>query len=457
MSSRANNSSLNREQINHQQLIDGRVLDSQESGALDVVAAIGAMNRAYQSWAKESSAVRSDRLLHAIETFQVKLQNSATELLSLLEADTGIARATAQTKSLPTALALLNRLLLDGHNQLGQPLLPVGHSALILGWSDPLVQFCRRVPAIMSAGAGLVVKPSRRASLSVLRLGELWSQALSENQIPPGLFSVLCGGHEVDDSVGALLLRHPSFKTVFWVGGTDTGLAAERIAIENSKRFQFSGSGRNSAIIFSHPESELDRLAEQVVASCLETHTLGPWRPSRLFVQESIYKAMLERLADRMLLARNPSRLPSRETARFIEQTRQALSETGHLVVGGDLEDESPKPTLIRDLSNCSLLQSQELSGPLLTITSFKYQHEALKYANTTPLGLCGYAVHPAEEKAAETLERLEAGVLSRNLELSWVDALSSDAAAVKDSGRGPQGLHSVTAFCSWRGTILPK
>lgn len=452
MSSRANNSSSK-----HKQLIDGNFVEPQESGALDVVKAIGAINRSYQPWLRETSTVRSQHFLRVIESFRLKVQNATDELSALLASEIGMTKDVAQAESLPTALTLLDRLLADHRQHLERPLLPVGHSALFLGWSDPLVQFCRRVPAIMSAGGGLVVKPSRRASQIVLRVGELWSQALSESQIPTGLFAVLTGGHEEDDSVGAILLEHPGFKTVFWIGETDTGLAAERVVVASGKRFQMSGSGRNPAIIFTHSDSELDRIADGVVAVCLSTHTLGPWRPSRLFVQEAIYKTLIERLADRMQTARNPSVLPERETARFLEQTKQALSETGRLVVGGELSDGQPSPTLIRDLTNCSTLQSQELSGPLLTVASFKYQHEALKYANTSPLGLCGYVAHPEVEKANEVLRRIEAGVLSRGLQLSWAEALTADAIPVKDSGRGAQGLLEVASFCSWRGRILPK
>ena len=224
MSSRANNSSSK-----HRQLIDGNVVEPQESGALDVVKAIGAMNRSYQPWLRETSAVRSQYFLRSIESFRLKVQNSADELTTLLALDIGTAKEVAQAESLPTALALLDRLLADKREYLERPFLPVGHSALFLGWSDPLVQFCRRVPAIMSAGGGLVVKPSRRASKIVLRMGELWTQALSESQVPAGLFAVLTGGHEDEESVGALLLEHPGFKTVFWIGETDTGLAAERV------------------------------------------------------------------------------------------------------------------------------------------------------------------------------------------------------------------------------------
>lgn len=452
MSSRLNNSSLK-----HRQLIDGCFVDPQESGALDVVKAIGAMNRSYQQWQKETSAVRSQHFLRAVESFRSKIQNAASELSALLADEIGTAVEVSQAESLPTSLVLLDHFLEDFRQHLGRPLLPVGHSALFLGWNDPLVQFCRRVPAIMSAGGGVVVKPSRRASQTVLRVGELWSQALSESQVSAGLFAVLTGGHEGADSVGALLLEHPGFKTIFWIGETDTGLVAERLVIASGKRFQMSGSGRNPAIIFTHPDGELDRIADDVVAACVSTHTLGPWRPSRLFVQEAVYKALVERIADRMREIRNPSVLPERETTRFLEQTKQALSETGRLVVGGELSDGQPLPTLIRDLTNCSTLQSQELSGPLLTIASFKYQHEALKYANTSPLGLCGYVVHPEAEKANEVLRRIEAGVLSPKLRLSWTDAMEAGTASVKDSGRGPQGMLEVGSFCSWRGRILPN
>jgi acyl-CoA reductase-like NAD-dependent aldehyde dehydrogenase len=182
-------------------------------------------------------------------------------------------------------------------------------------------------------------------------------------------------------------------------------------------------------------------------------------------VHESIYKDILVgfearfrnfKIGDPLDIETDIGPLPKRETKSFTGQLQLALSETGRLVTGGQLEGGIPQPTLVRDLTNCSTLQGEELAGPWATVASFKYSHEAIKYANTSPLGLAGYVLHPDLEKANGIAEKLEVSRVFFSSQPSWPQAFTSDAPAVKHSANEPDGVEAIFNFSQWGSTHFP-
>jgi acyl-CoA reductase-like NAD-dependent aldehyde dehydrogenase len=191
----------------------------------------------------------------------------------------------------------------------------------------------------------------------------------------------------------------------------------------------------------------------------LDAHGLGPFRPSRFFIQESVYKQVLEIITDqwdRIQKAEGLAvALPLKECLRFDHQLKLALSETGKLVTGGSRAERVIKPTLIRDLTNCSTLQGEELSGPVITAASFKYLHEALKYANTSPLGLSAYLLHSESEKISAISSKIEASRVITRPELSRSTYLLKSVHPVKQSQSEDDGVGAIFGSSQWRSRVF--
>lgn len=445
------------------------------SGLLDVVAAIQSMNRALATQAKLSVEERRLKFTKMIDFFVEELDAVKNELARELAWDIGMPIKTALSKSIPAALEILRvtKRVYESEIAQGSDSAPIaGTSAVFLGAGDPLVGFCRRIPIILCSGNAVSVKPSSRAPRTVDFVSKLFLKVLTRAEVDVGLFSVLHGhgsGAPQQDTVGDALLRHPGFKTIYWIGQTGSALSAQALALECEKRFHFVGSGRNPALLFQgFSEEDLDRHLDVLVLASMDAHSLGPYRPSRFFVQDSIYKDVIEKAAQKLssLTVGDPldfatdigPMLPE-EADRFEKQIGLALSETGRLVVGGTRQGSHSgpllAPTLIRDLTNCSTLQGEELSGPWVTMASFKYPHDALKYANTSPLGLASYVIHPDPEKAKGVARKLEASRVFFDSKPAWPMALTESASAVKQSASGDDGIEAVFRFGQWRSRFF--
>lgn len=431
----------------------------QNSDIMVLVQSVQAMNQAHAGFLKVDQLEREKTIVNVILAFKAKLSTSVELIADTFNQSIGVPRERVQREMVPTAIELLNQLeeCIRGLSTRGEAVYPsAGHCAVFLGWTDPLVSFVRRVPVLFASGNAVCLKPSRTSAACYDLLGKLWLECLEGCGAPRGLFQVLHGAGEGEDQIGELILRHPAVKSIYWIGRTDSALSARMIALQSGKRFHFSGSGRNPAIIFPNPsattlEVHLRKLADLV----LDVHGLGPFRPSRFFIHESIYKQALEIITDQWVKVQNAGdavgTLPSAECRRFDIQLKLALSETGKLVTGGARENLRIQPTLIRDLTNCSTLQGEELSGPVMTAASFKYLHEALKYANTSPLGLAAYLLHPEEEKVASISLKIEASRVFTRPDVPRGSYLFKSVHSVKQSQSADDGVSAIFESSQWR------
>lgn len=451
---------------------DSPAVDVPKSDLMDVVQVVQAMNRAQTNWLKSSREERDLQIRNFLTAFAAALEGARSILAQTLAVDIGMPIRRANSHSVTAAVStVLETLQVFEHSRgIENPRFPpAGNTALLLGWTDPLLSFCRRVPVVLAAGNAICVKPSSRAPRTIAVVAAIVAQAMKQAGLPAGLFAVLNGygapEGSIEETVGHAMLTHPGFKTVFWIGRSDSAEIARETALAHGKRFHFVGSGRNPAILFggfekNREETFIREFAEAVV----DPHCFGPYRPSRFFVHDSIYQDVitaLERqflkfkLGDPLSPETDIGPLPKREVESFRRQLQLALSETGRLVTGGQFEAGIPQATLVRDLTNCSTLQSEELAGPLATIAGFKYAHEALKYANTSPLGLASFVLHPDSGKADNVAEKLEASRVFFSALPAWPQAFTAKARAVKRSADQTDGLEEVFRFSQWSATYF--
>ena len=428
-----------------------------DSKLLDVVQAIASINRSNMSWLKEPEEARREKWLRSFQVFVEWMDRYRSQIIEAQRADTGQSLRSAELSFLSTIICLKQIEPL-----LHRASLPVGTVGVILGATDPMLHICRRVWVALAAGNAAVLKPSSQTPRIARVLAEGFLHSLQAGGVPPALVSVLFGRGQAPsgDAVGESMVRHPGINTIVFVGSTEVSQRISPLVAESGKRFHFSTSGRNPIVIFDGFDST--ELARKLTPLLLDYQNLGPFRPSRLFIQETSYKPLLDALAKSFDEDRESRLMRPRLREQFYLQLHMALSETGKLVTGTSDRQMAVQPTLIRDLTNCSTLQQEELAGPWVTAASFKYQHEALKYANTSPLALAAYVLHPDLSRARRVAEKVEAArwvCWSQTSQIEhrsiWPALALMEAPGLKQSGNVGDGIEQVWRALSRSGVHL--
>jgi acyl-CoA reductase-like NAD-dependent aldehyde dehydrogenase len=337
----------------------------------------------------------------------------------------------------------------DASSFVAQRRVPRGVVAAIVPWNFPTTNVVMKIAPALAAGNTVVLKPSELASRSALLLAELAVQA----GIPPGVFNVALGRGNV---VGRALAQHMDVDMVAFTGSTTVGkLVQEYAGQSNLKSVLSECGGKSPQIVFADME-DLDGVADGVAFSILTN--MGQWcsAGSRLIVQEKIESALLDKLVQRFnqLTVGDPcdpvvtfgplaTRQQYEKVARFINIGREHGAE---LVTGGhrllpDTGGNFLAPALLRKVTPDMEIWREEIFGPVLSVTTFKDEAEAIRLANSTIFGLVA-TVWTSSLAAGMRLSRdIRSGVVMVN--------------ACAPAGEGSQAMSAEPYGQSGNGTEL--
>ena len=459
--------------LNHVDPSTGQVRGTlPDSDILDVVMALQGAHKAQATWPKLSFHERSQFLFKIADLIEQK----AEEFANAQALDVGHPVTASKLHSIPRAVSELRyvgRCVLDLESPAVlrdksisfESRLPIGVVGLITPASDPLFNLVSRFAPAIAVGNVVIAKPSRYTP----QTAELFARVTVEAGLPPGVFSLVQGR---GDQAGTTLVQHPGVFAIAFVGSTVVGRQIHAQANELLKRTHLSLGARNPVLIFAGVD--LAKVVPQVVEACVGTHPSLALRGSRLFIQESIYKEALEllktaiekvQMGSPLDAATKVGPLPNEKLASAYRQTIEfASKQNGKLLLDGRGKPETllpaekdlgffVKPALISDLTNCSTLQQDEIIGPFLNTASFKYQHEALKHANTSPYGLMSYVFEANGAKAKRVATSIETGFVTVNSGVPLLDA-AVEYEPLKNSGLGRIGGLALLNFFSRRVTV---
>ncbi|TBL26930.1 aldehyde dehydrogenase family protein, partial [Verrucosispora sp. SN26_14.1] len=271
---------------------------------------------------------------------------------------------------------------------------PHGVVAGVIPWNVPFFFAAKKIAPALAFGNACLLKPAEETPLTALRLAGL----LTEAGVPEDLVSVLPGGRET----GAALVSHPDVDLIVFTGHHDTGKAIARAAAEHLTPVALELGGKSPQVVFG--DADLDRAVDAVVlgvfASCGQMCIAG----SRLVVHESVYDEVLDRIAERVrgLRVGDPfdgdTDLGPQITSAQRDKTVQFIAETraaGRLVAQAALPDDERlrdgfyvPPTVFDRLDAQARLLREEVFGPVLAVSSFRDDAEALRLADDTDFGL---------------------------------------------------------------------
>jgi aldehyde dehydrogenase len=410
--------------------IDGKLVARiPQSNAKDIDLAVKKAWEAFPAWGKTSAAARSAMLNRIADTIEANIQHLAMVetcdngkgIRETLGADLPLVidqfryfAAAIRTESGSVSDIDENLVSMEIHE-------PLGVVGQIIPWNFPLLMAAWKIAPALAAGNCVVLKPAEQTPVSILVLMEFIGDLL-----PPGVLNVVNGfGAEA----GKPLATHPDIKKIAFTGETTTGRLIMQYAAENIIPVSLELGGKSPnvfcASVMDKDDAFLDKAIEGLVMFALNQGQVCTC-PSRALVHESIYERFMEKCLSRVaaITMGDPYELTTMMGAQASnDQYEKILSyidigkkEGAQLLCGGQPYKNAQypggfyiQPTVFKGHNKMRIFQ-EEIFGPVLAVTTFKDDDEALAIANDTLYGL-GSAVWSRDMHQVQTFVRgIQAG-----------------------------------------------
>ncbi len=421
-----------------------------DSDAADVADAVTAAGAAFDGWRKTPATERSRLLLRLADLIEKNLD----DLAHLESVDSGKTLSLAKRLDIPRAVAnfrFFGTAILHQNSEahvtddvaLNYTLRhPMGVAGLISPWNLPLYLLSWKIAPAIAAGNSCVAKPSELTPLTANRLGELSIEA----GIPPGVINLV---HGLGAKAGQAIVAHPDVPLISFTGGTVTGARVAATGAPLFKKLSLELGGKNPNLIFADADLE-DAMATSIRSSFWNQGEICLCG-SRIFVERSVYEPFVERFveATRKLRIGDPldeateigaviSEAHLEKILGYVELARQ---EGGTIATGGRRRPGPGffiEPTIITGLGcDCRVLQ-EEIFGPVVTITPFDGEAEAIRFANSTRYGLSATVWTRDLQRAHRVAAALDSGTVWINCWL--LRDLRVPFGGMKESGVGREG-----------------
>lgn len=328
---------------------------------------------------------------------------------------------------------------------------PVGVCGLIVPWNFPTLMATWKLAPALAAGNTMVLKPAEQTPLSALRLAALFKEA----GVPDGVVNVVTG----DGSTGEALVNHEMVDKIAFTGSTDVGRKVMANASKTLKRITLELGGKAPNVIFD--DADLDQAVNAALFANFFNQGQACTAGSRLFVQESIYDAFMEKFLARIATLRvgDPTQnttqigaLVSQEqydkVAEYIQIGQQ---EGATLAFGGKLLQPEHKgffvqPTVFTDVKHDMRIAQEEIFGPVLSVLRFKDDEDAIRMVNGVSYGLASAVWSQNIKRAHNFAHRIQAGYV-------WINTynvipVEAPFGGYKNSGIGRElGTAAIDAY----------
>jgi len=418
----------------------------------EIDAAVAAADRAFRggTWPELSVRQRA-ALLHRVAD---GIELRAERIAALESFDTGMpitqavgqaARAAENFRFFGDVIVSMSEDAYRSRAQLGYVVRkPKGVAGLITPWNTPFMLESWKLAPALASGCTVVLKPAEWTPLSAHLLPEI----LHEAGAPAGVFNLV---HGIGELAGAALVGHGGVPLVSFTGETTTGKAIMRSAADHLKALSMELGGKSPCVIFADADLEaaLDSALFGVFSLNGERCTAG----SRILVERVIYSEFVDRLAERArrIVVGDPADPMTQlgplvhpdHYERVLSYVRIGQAEGARLVAGGSRPPHLPDgnylaATVFADVTADMRVFQEEIFGPVVCVTPFDSEHDAIELANRTRYGLAAYIWTTNLQRGHRVADAIESGML-------WINSynvrdLRTPFGGVKESGLGREG-----------------
>jgi aminomuconate-semialdehyde/2-hydroxymuconate-6-semialdehyde dehydrogenase len=430
------------------------------SNSEDVSLAVAAAEAAFPVWSSMSIEERSKILVKLSEGIEKRMD----EFVAAESRDNGKPLALAAHVDIPRAVSNFHffatailHFASESHYMEGVGVnyttrKPIGIVGCISPWNLPLYLFSWKIAPALAAGNCVIAKPSEVTPYTAYLLGRVAQEA----GMPPGVLNIL---HGTGAQVGDAIVKHPKIKAISFTGGTKTGEYIAQTAGPMFKKLSLELGGKNANIIFA--DCDFDDMLSTTIRSSFANQGQICLCGSRIFIERPIYERFKQAFVEKV--SRSKVSYPTDPEAKlgavvskphmekilsYIELAKEELEpphENGYYIA----------PTIIEGLAYTCRTNQEEIFGPVVTITPFDTEEEALKMANSTEYGLAGTVWTSNLKRAHRVADNLQSGIV-------WVNAwlvrdLRTPFGGVKSSGVGREGGWEALRFFTEAKNIFIK
>jgi 5-carboxymethyl-2-hydroxymuconic-semialdehyde dehydrogenase len=338
---------------------------------------------------------------------------------------------------------------------------PAGVAGLITPWNTPFMLETWKLAPALASGCPVVLKPAEWTPLSA----SLLSQIMTEAGLPDGVFNLV---HGIGEVAGAALVAHPDVPRISFTGETATGQTIMAAAAPHLKGLSMELGGKSPCIIFA--DADLDRAVDSALFGVFSLNGERCTAGSRILAERTVYDALVSDLAARAerIQVGDPAD-PRTEIgalvhpehyARVLGYVQAGRDEGARLVAGGTRPDHLHDgnylaATVFADVQPSMRIFREEIFGPVVCVTPFRDEAEAIRLANATRYGLAAYIWTSGLARAHRVAQAVEAG-------MTWINShnvrdLRTPFGGVKASGVEREGgRHSLDFYTGSRIVHVP-
>lgn len=329
---------------------------------------------------------------------------------------------------------------------------PKGVAGLITPWNTPFMLESWKLAPALASGCTVVLKPAEFTPLSA----SLWPEIFREASVPDGVFNLVNG---IGEEAGDALVKHEDVQLISFTGESATGKLIFANAAPTLKALSMELGGKSPAVVFA--DADLDAAIDSTVFGVFSLNGERCTAGSRILVERPIYDEFVRRYVERAkkIKVGNPHD-PATEVGALVHPEHYE-KVTGYIEIGkteatlaagggrpeGLESGNYVQPTVFVDVPPTARIFQEEIFGPVVAITPFDSDEEALQLANAVKYGLAAYVWTSNLERAHNFGQRIDAGMVWLNSHN--VRDLRTPFGGVKASGLGHEGGYRSLDFYS--------
>ncbi|AWB94574.1 NAD-dependent succinate-semialdehyde dehydrogenase [Agromyces badenianii] len=439
-----------------------------DASVADGIRALDAAVAAQDAWAATAPRERGELLRRAFDLLQERKEEFA--LLMTLEMGKPLAEARGEVAYggeflrwfSEEAVRISGRYGLnpEGTGRMIVSQRPVGPSFFITPWNFPLAMATRKIAPALAAGCTVVIKPPALTPLTTLAFVQL----LEEVGLPAGVVNVIATS--TSSKVSGPIIADPRLRKLSFTGSTEVGRSLMKEAAQGILRTSMELGGNAPFVIFD--DADLDRAVDGAMLAKFRNIGQACTAANRFIVHESVADEFGTRVAERVRAMRvgrgtedgvaiGPL-IDAKAVASTDELVSDAVDKGARVLAGGAPIDGAGTfyaPTVLGSVPADARLLREEIFGPVLGITTFSTEDEAVRLANATEYGLVSYVFTQDLARGHRMIDRLATGMMGLNTGL--VSNAAAPFGGIKQSGIGREGgLEGIHEYLDTKYTLIP-